>query len=1292
MSTAVPAADQAADQAASDRPAPAGPRRGWIRRLAPWLRPHRRKVILAFGFALIGSAITAAVPAVERQVIDNVIIAHRSPLAPWMIVLAIAAVVTFGAAYVRRFVGGRVGLDVQYDLRNAIYDQLQRLDFARHDQLQTGQLVSRANSDVALLQGLLAFLPLMAGNVLLLIGSLVIMFVYSPLLAVVSLLVVPGLFFTALRMRERTFPANWDSQQREGEVAVVVEEAVSGVRVVKGFGQEERELWHLVDRARILYGSRVRAVRYQARYQPLLAALPVAGQVGVLALGGYLAIHHKISVGTFLAFATYLVQLAAPARMLAALLLVGQQARAGAERVLDLLDTNPVVTESPDAGRLAPASGDILFDHVSFGYAPDRPVLDDFTLHVSPGETVALVGTSGSGKSTVSLLLPRFYDVGGGAVRIDGTDVRHVTLESLRGQIGVVFEESFLFSDSIRANIAYGRPDATDEMVVTAARAAEAHEFITAMSDGYDTLVGERGLSLSGGQRQRVALARALITDPRMLVLDDATSAIDARIEEEIHATLRQVMRGRTTLLVAHRRSTLRLADRVAVVDGGRVIDLGSHSELIERCRTYRLLLAGPGDDIEGEGGALAPDEEAMGREAQIDGVTPSLWTEAPSPEGSLGGNGVLGPRAASLGPGLGRGRGGTSRGAAGAGAAGAAGAGAGHNWMGTLAATPELMAQVAALPPIRDVPDIDVSIEADHDPSFTLRNFLRPFRKPLAAGLALVLIDSVATLLGPVLIRAGLDDGVAKASVGALAVASVAFALVTAADLGDSIAQVLVTGRTAERLLFALRVRIFSHLQRLSIDFYDREMVGRILTRMTTDVDAFSNLLQTGLINALVALFTFVGVGLALVVWNWKLGLITLSVMIPLVAATLVYRTLSGRAYRRAREEIGVVNANMAESLSGVRESQAFVRQDRNEANFRTLANRYLDARLSAQRLVALYFPFVQMLSDAASAVVLGVGSVFVAQHSLTSGELIGFLLYLDLFFAPIQQLSQTFDSYQQAGASMRQINELMAIQPLVVAPTNPVDPGPLTGSLRFDAVRFAYPGGTGEEALRGLTFDIEPSQTVALVGETGAGKSTVIKLLTRFYDPTAGRVLVDGNDLRTLDLAAYRHQLGYVPQEAYLFSGTIRDNIAYGYDEASDAEVEAAARAVGAHDFIAGLPDGYLDGVSERGRSLSAGQRQLIALARAQLVDPAILLLDEATSNLDLATEAKVSRAMGVVAHGRTTVLIAHRLQTARRADRIVVLADGVVVETGSHDELLAAGATYARMWAAFEVGAAA
>jgi ATP-binding cassette subfamily B protein len=370
------------------------------------------------------------------------------------------------------------------------------------------------------------------------------------------------------------------------------------------------------------------------------------------------------------------------------------------------------------------------------------------------------------------------------------------------------------------------------------------------------------------------------------------------------------------------------------------------------------------------------------------------------------------------------------------------------------------------------------------------------------------------------------------------------------------------------------------------------------------------------------------------------------------------------------------------------VRESQAFRREDRNRSDFRRLAGGYLDARLAAQRLVATYFPLVEFLADTAAVLVLGVASVLIAQRSLTAGELVGFLLYLDLFFSPIQQLSQTFDAYQQAGASMAQINALMGVRPLVVAAAQPVVPDRLEGRIAMSGVSFAYPGaGPDRLALRRVDLEIPAGQTVALVGETGAGKSTVVKLLTRFYDPVEGTVAVDGVDLRTLDLTAYRHRIGYVPQEPHLFSGTIRDNIAYGRPDASDAEVEAAARAVGAHDVIAGLGDGYLHRVTERGRSLSVGQRQLIALARAQLVDPAILLLDEATSNLDLATEAKVSQAMGLLAAGRTTVLIAHRLQTARQADRIVVLDGGRIAEDGTHADLLRRGGRYAEMWQAFE-----
>ncbi|MGI8756832.1 MAG: ABC transporter ATP-binding protein, partial [Acidimicrobiales bacterium] len=544
-------------------PTDADSERGWLRRLGGALRPHRRNVAIALGAAGAGQVVKALVPLVERYVVDRVIIAGDAPVVPAVALLVLAATAIFGAAFVRRYWAGRVSLDVQNDLRTQIYDHLQRLDVARHDEMSTGQVVSRAISDVSLVQGLLAFLPIVLANVLFLAVALVAMVFLSPLLTLVALAVTPLLLVTSFRLRTSVFPASWDAQQQAGAVAGVVDEAVSGVRVVKGFGQEEREIARLAAGAERLYASRVRAIRLQSRYQPVLQTLPSLAQVAVLAFGGWLAIRGRITLGTFLAFSSYMGQLQAPARMLAGLVTIGQQARAGVERVFDLLHATAAVSTPPGAPALLVAEGRLTFTDVSFAYLPSEPVLDHFTLTVEPGETMALVGTSGSGKSTVALLLPRFYDVAAGTIAIDGTDTATVDLESLRHQVGMVFEDTFLFSDSIGANIAFGRPDATDDEILAAARVAGAHDFIAGLADGYDTEVGERGLTLSGGQRQRVALARAVLTDPALLILDDATSAVDSRVEAEIHATLHQVLAGRTTLLVAHRRSTLLLADRV---------------------------------------------------------------------------------------------------------------------------------------------------------------------------------------------------------------------------------------------------------------------------------------------------------------------------------------------------------------------------------------------------------------------------------------------------------------------------------------------------------------------------------------------------------------------------------------------------------------------------------------------------------------------------------------------------------------------------------------------------------
>jgi ABC-type multidrug transport system fused ATPase/permease subunit len=582
------------------------------------------------------------------------------------------------------------------------------------------------------------------------------------------------------------------------------------------------------------------------------------------------------------------------------------------------------------------------------------------------------------------------------------------------------------------------------------------------------------------------------------------------------------------------------------------------------------------------------------------------------------------------------------------------------------------------------------------------LLSLLRPYRTQVMLMAVALVIATGAALAPPYLAGRAIDDGLRAGDEGVLTIIVAVFVASVAIYWAASYAQTYLVGWVGQRALQDLRERIYRHLQAMSIGFFTRRKPGVLISRMTNDVQALDSLVTDGVITLFSSVLTLGGVVAILLALDLELALITFITFPVLALASVIFRIISADAYRLTREKIANITAYLQETLSGVRVVRTFGRERQHVDRMTALNEENRTANMRTVYLNASYFPAVELLSAIGTAAIILYGGYQAIDGRVELGVVVAFIGYLQLFFDPIQQISQLYTTYQQGMAALDKIFDLLDTAPDMTDRPDAIDPGRLRGEIELDDVWFSYARGgdasaaeleemTAEAvededpeaaagwALAGVDLHVPAGQTVALVGETGAGKSTVLKLLARFYDPTAGRVLVDGHPLTELDLGAYRRQLGYVPQEAFLFSGTVRDNIAYGRPDATDAEVEAAARAVGAHDFVAALPGGYHEPVTERGRSLSSGQRQLLALARARLVDPRILLLDEATSNLDLATEARVQQAMGAVAEGRTTLLIAHRLQTARSADRIVVIDRGRVAEQGTHDDLLSRGGLY-------------
>ncbi len=562
--------------------------KGWIRRFWPVVSAHKRAIMVALAGSIIASGIQVAGPYVLAQAVDNSLLTHRSSLETYVVILTLLAIARFAIGYLYRFTLLRNAYNIEYDLRTMIYKHLTTLSASFYDRTSSGQLVARANSDVRVIQMLLAFGPNILSQLVLFLLALIVMLAMSPTLSLVVVVVMPLVMLVGRKMRGQMLPSSWLVQSRRADITSKVDEYVEGVRVVKAYAREPEQFSTMSRLSRRLQWASVYQIDIQARWAPLAQNIPRLGLLGVILYGGWLVIGGQIPIGDLVAFSAYVVMLQAPFQMLGVLLAQFQRASASAGRILELMDERPDITDRPGAVALLEPAGRVEFDGVCFAYPGRQMLIQDFTLDLEPGQTVALVGRTGCGKSTVAKLMARFYDISSGEIRIDGTDIREATLSSLRKCVGMVGDDPFLFTASLAENISYANPDAGEAAVMKAARAAGLMGVVEKLPQGMDTVIGERGYTLSGGERQRVAIARLLLAEPVIAVFDDATSSIDVELEISLHRAIADMKGGKTLLLVAHRLSTVALADRVAFMEMGRIVAEGTHEGLMSSEPRYK--------------------------------------------------------------------------------------------------------------------------------------------------------------------------------------------------------------------------------------------------------------------------------------------------------------------------------------------------------------------------------------------------------------------------------------------------------------------------------------------------------------------------------------------------------------------------------------------------------------------------------------------------------------------------------------------------------------------------------
>jgi ATP-binding cassette subfamily C protein CydCD len=1165
----------------------------------------RSRVVASAALGLVGVVLGIARLALLGWLLGRVFAgAGLSALA-----LPIAAVATVIATrslveYARTMIAHHTAFRVQARLRQRLYDHLVSLGPAYLTHERTGPVATSMVEGVQQLEVYFGqFLPqlVVAAATPILIFAFVA-FVDLPVAAVLVAAALVTLIAPALWHR-RDRAASYARNRAYAAFGAELLDALQGLATLKAFGQSGERARLLEKKSRDLFQSTMWLLGANTMGRGITDAGMAIGAVAALTLGAWRVGTGAMDLASLLVILMLGVEVFRPLRELRILLHAGMLGTAAARGILDILGARPAVTDSARAADQPALPPTVTFEDVKFAYPGARRIVHDgVSFHVGAGERVAFVGPSGSGKSTVVRLLLRFYDRDGGCVRMGGRDVRELSLAELRRRIAVVSQDTYLFHGTVEGNLRMGKPDATPAELEAAARAANAHEFIARLPEGYRTVVGERGVRLSGGQRQRIAIARALLRDAPILVLDEALSSVDAESEALIQSALDRLMEGRTTLIFAHRLSSVIGADRITVLDRGRVAESGTHAELMARQGAYWRLM-----DLQVSAARPDPVMPIDRRGAESDG-----------PESD----------------------------------------GVGVSTVGESVVSAAEVGWLQALP--------------------ILSRMIRGYRARLVStfglGIARVAAIIAVGVLSALVVRA-VTHG---APYGALLIA-----LAVAAPLAGLLhwLESWLAHDMAYRLLNDMRLALFRKLDALAPAYLTRRRSGDLVAVATHDVELIEYFFAHTVTPVLVAIIVPLAVLATLAAFGWPLAAALLPFLIYAALSPVLRRAHIDRLGSRAREVSGDLTAHTVDSIQGIAEIVAFQRERARGEELTARARAYLAARMPFLADLTREHALHEAVTGLGGLAVIAAGAWLVTAGRLEAPMLPLLTLLALSAFIPLWEVAQVGRQLADTLGATRRVHAIHS-EPVPVR-DGPGVPGPRAtdAMLTLRDATFTYPG-RRRPALAGVSLTVPVGSTVALVGSSGAGKTTIAHLCLRFWDLNAGEIRLAGHDLRAWRLDDLRREMALVAQDTYLFNDTLRANVLLARPTATEAELRAAIERASLGDLIESMPEGIDTVVGERGMQLSGGQRQRVAIARAFLKDAPVLILDEATSHLDAVNEAVVRQALDALARGRTTLVIAHRLSTVRDADLIAVLHEGRIAETGRHEALLSSGGFYARL----------